>query len=165
MVGTFQFTAPPQLGSQASGNRVITNGTFDVPLGSGFVLPTAGNLGNKFSATLNGTAWNGATVIGVGNGGSFSLGGQGTSYNISLTTSVAVSAGNTYPIGAGGFSVTATLGSSTWTSAGGNGTVTVSSLANGRAVGTFSGTLAAGVGTIGTLVITNGTFDVKVLAP
>jgi len=166
MAGTFQFTAPPQLGSQASGNRVVTNGTFDVPLGAGFVLPTAGNLGNRFGATIGGTAWNAATVAGVGQGGAFSLGGHGTTYNISLTTQVTVSAGNSYAIGGqNGFSATATNGSSSWGGLGNTGTVFISSLANGRAVGTFSGILAAGAGTSGALVITNGSFDVKILAP
>ncbi|HEY9384930.1 MAG TPA: hypothetical protein VIP80_15580 [Gemmatimonadales bacterium] len=164
MAGTFQFTAPPQLGSTATGNRVVTNGVFDVPLGTGFVVAPANNRGSKISATIGGAAWNGATVVGLGTGGAFSLGGTSSSYNLSFTTQTVVSAGNTYPFGSG-FSVTASNGSTSWGALGSTGTVTITSLANGRAVGTFAGTLVGNAGAPGPLVFTNGSFDVRIDSP
>jgi len=164
MAGTFQFTAPPALGSSATGNRVVTNGVFDVPLATGFVIPPANNRGSKISATIGGVAWNGATVVGLGQGGAFSLGGTSTTYNLSLTTQVAVSAGISYAIGGNnGFSVTATQGGNAWGGPGSTGSVSITSLAGGRAVGTFSGTLARTGGSA--LSIAGGTFDIRIDSP
>lgn len=164
MTGTFQFTALPQSGSQASGNRVVTNGSFDVPLGAGFTLPPANNLGSKISATIAGSPWNGATVVALGTGGAFAGGGTSDSYHVSLTTSTVVAAGNSYPIGNSGVSVSVILGNASWGGTGSTGTVTISSLGNGRVAGLFAGTLPR-LGGGAPLVIANGSFDMRVNTP
>ena len=64
-------------------------------------------------------------------------------------------------------SVTRAGTSQVWTSvtAEAVGSITITSVTGNRVVGTFSATLAPGAGTTGQLVITNGTFDVRVDTP
>jgi hypothetical protein len=164
IAGTFNYVATPTLGSGLTSNRTVTNGSFDVALPAGFTSVPAGNHGNTFSATLGGTAWNGATIVGQGSGGSFGITAATDSFTVSLQPSVAVTAGNAYTIGTGAGKVTLSVvhnggGARSWGGQAGDvGTVVVTSLANGRAAGTFSGTLA---GNSGSLTFANGEFDVK----
>src|SRR5262249_27470551 len=43
--GTFQFTAPPQLGSAVSNTRTVTDGSFDLTLPAAFQAPAADDAG------------------------------------------------------------------------------------------------------------------------
>jgi hypothetical protein len=164
MTGTFQYSATPQLGGTATGTRVVTNGAFDVPVAATFTLAQPGNPGSRISASLGGNPWNGATVVGVGSGGSFSLGGTTSTYDLNLTTMTAVAAGNTYDL-IHGFQVQVS-GSGAYCCWGGagtdNGTVTINSLTATRVTGTFAGTLAPSGNATTPLTITNGSFDVKI---
>ncbi len=165
MAGTFNFTAIPIPGSMLVGAKVVTNGTFDVALPAGFTSVPAANHGSKVSATIAGVSWNGATVAGQGSGGAFTLSGLSTDYFLAVSTSVVVTAGTTYNLGSGvALDVTEVKTGHDW---GGIptdvGTVTISSLAGNRAVGTFAGSLTPGFSSPpGALVITGGTFDVRI---
>ncbi len=118
-------------------------------------------------ATIGGSLWYGATIVGVGDlaAGSFVLGGTTTFYSLNLVTQTTAAIGD-FPFGAGsGVNVQLSQlgGTNAWGSlTGASGTVTFTSLADGRAVGTFSGTLVPIGPTVGTIAITNGTFDVLV---
>jgi hypothetical protein len=150
---------------------VVTNGVFDMPLPAGFSPAPANNAGSRLSAVINGTPWNAATVVGLGSGGAFGLGGTTDTLSISIQPGTLVSAGNSYPIGgSGGGSMTVirTGTSRNWTGGTGSssvGTITITSLAGNRVTGTFSATLLPGSGTTGSLVITGGTFSARIDSP
>jgi hypothetical protein len=170
IAGTFQFTAPPQNFSSTTGTRVVTNGAFDMPLPAGFTPAPANNNGSKMSAVIGGTVWNAATVIGLGTGGVFGLGGTSDTLSVSIQPATVVSTGNSYPNGGSGGAtmiVIRTGTSKSWSSATGGsvGTITITSLVGNRAIGTFSATLLPGSGATGSLVITNGTFNVRIDSP
>ena len=170
IAGTFQFTAPPQTFTSTTGTRVVTNGAFEMPLPAGFVPATASNPGSRISAAINGTPWNGATVVAVGNGGAFSLGGTTDTLSVSITTGTVVSAGNSYPIGGSGGASMTVLRSGTsrsWVSGSQNiGTLTITSLTATRVAGTFTATVPASAGTTGSpLAFTNGTFSIRINSP
>lgn len=169
MTGTFQFSATPQLGTSATGTKVVTNGMFDLPLASGFSLAPASNHGSKVNATIGGVSWNGASVVALGANGVISMAATTDTLSLSMVTGTVVSTGNSYPVGPGGIQMTVirTGTSRNWASGTGGsvGTFTVTSLVGNRATGTFSATLVPGATTTGSLVITNGTFDVRIDAP
>ena len=160
ITGTFQFSAPPQQGSGSPGTKLVTSGAFDVPIGSGFTIPPFYNKGSRISATLDGTAWNGATVVALGLNGSFSGGGTSDSYNITLTTLQAVTSGGTYQL-VTGIQLSVSNGSISWGGPGSTGSVTVSTIGNGRVMGTFTGTLPR-LGGGAALTVANGTFDLRI---
>ena len=172
IAGTFTFVAPPSLGSGAPGVKTVTNGTFDVALPASFTLPTGDNTGNTFTATLNGAAWTGATVVGVGDlsTGSFSLGGSTTdntvtnsTLSINLVTSTPVSAGNTYDQTGVVLHFDGQANNCCWGGAGATSSVTITSLTATRVAGTFSANLPAiGGSATGPMVITNGAFDLRI---
>ncbi|HTS87053.1 MAG TPA: hypothetical protein VMG41_01050 [Gemmatimonadales bacterium] len=166
--GTFTFTADLLSGSSSSSTATVTNGSFDVSLPTGFTSVPAANHGSSFNATLGGAPFVGATVVGIGASGAFSLGGQTTAQSLNLITNVVADTTGTYALGSAGIRLTvldiATAHS--WGGfAGDSGIVVITSLANGRAVGTFSGTLAPGASSPGPLTVTNGSFDVRIDAP
>jgi len=163
--GTFQFTAPPQLGSSVANTRTITNGSFDLPLPAAFQAPAADDYGSSLTATINGQPWNGATVTGLGDTstGALSFGGTTTGYLLNFTTSTPVQAGMTYDQTA--MQVTASnLGASgmNWGGGGNVVSVAVPSLTAKRIIGTFSGTLAGLPSSLPPLSITGGAFDVRI---
>jgi hypothetical protein len=166
--GTFQFNAKAQTTSSATGTKVVTTGTFDLPVPSGFVAAPLGNRGSKVTATLGGSAWNAATIVALGSGNVFGFSATNDSYSINLTPGTPVTAGATYPIGPGAGAVsmivsrTGTANSWTTGTSGTVGSMTIATFAGGRATGTFTATLIPGAGTSGSLVITGGTFDVKI---
>ena len=172
IAGTFTFVAPPQLGSGAPGVKTITNGTFDVALPAAFTLPTGDNTGNTFTATLNGQAWTGATVVGVGDlsTGSFSLGGTTTdntvansTLQVGLVTATPVSAGNTYDQSQVVLHFDGQANNCCWGGAGATSSVTITSLTATRVAGTFTANLPAiGGSASGPMVITNGEFDLRI---
>jgi hypothetical protein len=169
IAGTFQFTAPPQTFTSTTGTKVVTNGAFDMPLPAGFVPATASNPGSRMSASINGTTWNGATVLSVGNGGVFVLGGTTDTLSVSIATGTVVSAGNSYPVGGSNGATMTVIRSGTSRSwASGNqstGTLTITSLTPTRVTGTFTATLSPLAGTTGTLAFTNGAFSIQINSP
>lgn len=171
IAGTFSFTAPPMNFTTTTGTRVVTNGQFDLPLPSNFVAAPSTNSGSTFSALVNGTAWNAATVVALGSGGSMVVGGTADTLSMSIAPATVMSPGNSYPIGGTGGATMIVIRSGTsksWTSptsGAAAGSITLSALANGRASGTFTATLQPSAGTTGTLVITQGAFNVRVDSP
>jgi hypothetical protein len=170
IVGTFQFTAPPQTFSTTTGTRVVTNGAFDMPLPAGFTPAPSNNNGSKVSAVIAGTAWNAATVVGLGAGGVFGIGGTTDTLSLSIQLSTVASAGNTYPIGGqggGSMTVIRTGTSRFWSSGTGGpvGSITILTLAGNRATGSFTATLLPASGATGTLAITVGAFSVRIDSP
>jgi hypothetical protein len=164
--GTFLFTAPPEPGFGATGDRTVTDGSFDLPLPAEFQAAAADDYGSSISATLNGQAWNGATVTGLGNTstGALAFGGTSTDYLVNFGTTMPVQAGQTYDQTAMQLTASSQSTSSPllWGAAGTVCSVTVTSLTAKRVAGTFTATLP-GVGTNTTpLVITNGVFDVRI---
>jgi hypothetical protein len=167
IAGTFSFKAPRSLG-QSGADTSVTNGKFDVPM-TGFVMGT--DPGDLFKATsLNGTSFNGATIVFEGSASSFGFSGSSQKTvngslsitTITLVSTGAIAAGTTYPIatpqGGGPFiSIQVQLDNSTFVGAqpGDVGTVTITSNTGGRLKGTFSGNLVGGVSIVG------GSFDVK----
>jgi hypothetical protein len=164
MTGTFQFVAEPILGSAFNGNKTITNGSFDIDLPANFTSVPAANHGSAVSADLGGTQFNGATVVGLGSAGSFSFGGTTDSLGLNLVTVTPLTTTGTYPILTGiKVSVADLKKNHNWGGVSGDaGSVTVSSLADGRVVGSFSGTLHSLGGATADLVVTNGSFDVRI---
>ncbi len=167
IVGTFQFTAPPQAFTSTTGTRVVTDGVFDMPLPASFAAAPAANKGSKVAAQIGGAAWNAATVVSLGANGVFGFTATTDSLSVSLTPGTVMSAGNSYPIGGAGGATMIVIKSGTslsWTSAGGSavGTISVGSYSGTRAAGTFSAILG---GSGGALVMTNGTFDVRIDTP
>jgi hypothetical protein len=156
IAGTFSFVAPPTLGGGAS--KTVTNGSFDVTLPANFVAATTAGRGSTLSATLGGTAWNAATVVGIGPASSFGVSAATDAYTLTMTPLTPIAAGS-YSIGTQVQILVIQSGTgSGWGYSGSTGTVTFTAVGP-RVTGTFSGTLVDGTG--GSLVITNGTFDVK----
>jgi hypothetical protein len=161
--GTFAFTAPPQIGSTVTNTRVVTDGSFDLPLPAAFQPPAADDYGSAIAATLNGEPWNGATVVGLGDtaAGALSFGAMTTGVSLSFVTSVPVQAGQSYD--QSGVRLTALNGAASWGTTGGTSTVTVTALSAKRVAGTFSAMLSPAGTATAALAITGGTFDVKIL--
>lgn len=165
VVGTFSFTAPPIVGGGA--NVVVTNGTFDVPRSTGYTVPTADEAGSTIRATINGSPFVGATVIGIGGGTETRvIGGNNTVHSFSIIVGPisgpggGALTGSTVPLRKVTVQLMGTVQS--WGGAGNDvGTLTITAITATRITGTFSGTLAPNAGTTGSLVVTNGTFDIR----
>lgn len=165
--GTFEFVAEPILGSSFTGNRSITQGTLDIDLPSALAAVPAGNHGSSVSADLGGAAFNGATVVGLGGSGAFSFGGSTDSLHVSFVTQTPVTTTGDYGL-LTGFNVTVSdvkLNHNWGGVSGDSGKVTVTSLANGRIVGTFGGRLHSLGGATADLMVTDGSFDVRIDSP
>jgi hypothetical protein len=165
VAGTFSFVATATLGT---GTSTVTNGVFDVPLSTGYVVPTADLAGSTMTATINGTPQVMATLTGIGGGASTRvLGGMNLDYSISITVGP-ITAPESGPLT--GFTVptrrvtiTRVGTAQSWGGGAGTdaGTLTITSISATRIAGTFSGTLAANAQTTGTLTVANGTFTVR----
>jgi hypothetical protein len=164
VVGTFSYVATATLGTATS---TVTNGVFDVPLSTGYVVPTADLAGSTMTATINGTPQVMATLTGIGGGASTRvLGGMNLDYSISITLGP-ITAPESGPLT--GFTVptrrvtvTRVGTAQSWGGAGNDtGTFTVTSISATRIAGTFSGTLAPNAQATGTLTVANGTFSVR----
>ena len=163
MVGTFSFTADLTPGPGAS--LAVTNGTFDVTLPSGFTAVPPNNHGSTVSGTLGTTAFNAATVVGLGDlaAGVFVVGGTTVTTSVSISTSMPVTVSGTYTLGTE-MSITVLdfpTGDSWITSTGATGTVIVTSIGNGRVAGTFDVDLVPLGSAVGNLAVV-GSFDVRV---
>ena len=162
LVGTFSFTATALSGG-ATGTRTVTNGRFDLPVQViGSVGPLPDNYGGRVGATINGTAWNAATIA----GGSLTSSGfalTATTDDRSLSFSLfQVTAPGTYALSSSRVIVVTGNGTptQTWGVSGGTGSVTITTATATRLTGTFNATLPPSAGATGTVTITNGTFDV-----
>ena len=165
ITGTFSFTATPFLAG-STGNRVVTEGRFDLPVTGTGSLSVPANLGSKFGGTFGGSAWNAATVVTVSHpsSGTMTIGASNVDYNINLIVS-GFTGPATYTLGTGvarqATVIRMTGGTATWggSNATSGGTVTVTSYNNARVQGTYNILLQPQAGTSGTLALT-GTFDV-----
>ncbi|TVP44068.1 MAG: hypothetical protein EA350_12280 [Gemmatimonadales bacterium] len=175
-VATFFFTAEASSGS-ATGTRTVTAGSVDLPIS--IVAPpgpVANRSRNRVQATLNGQAWNAATVATSGAASIFVVAASNTRHSMTIALGDVAGPG-TYPLGGSGprvlnVAVRGPDGAATseptccWNTntPGATGSVVVQSSASGRLVGTFSFTIPpqAGSGATAPLVITNGVFDLGV---
>jgi hypothetical protein len=164
VAGTFSYVATATLGTATT---TVTNGVFDVPLSTGYVVPTADLAGSTMTATINGTPQVMATLTGIGGGASTRvLGGMNLDYSISITVGP-ITAPESGPLT--GFTVptrrvtvTRVGTAQSWGGTGNDtGTLTITSISATRIAGTFSGTLAPNAQTTGTMTVTNGTFTVR----
>ena len=168
-IGSFTFSATPVVGLAA--NLAVTNGVFDVPLSTGYLVPTADQAGSTLTATINGTANVAATVVGLGGGSDTRvLGGSNVAYSVSIVTgpySAPTSGpltGNVVPQRK--LTITRVGTTQSWGGVGNDvGTFAITAITPTRIVGTFSGTLAPNLGATGNLVITNGAFSVRTPTP
>jgi hypothetical protein len=170
IVGTFQFTAPPQSFTTTTGTRVVNSGSFNLPLPATFAPAPANNAGSKVTATVGTTNWNGATIVALGTQNVFGFTATTDTFSITITPASTLQAGNSYPIGGTGgatMMVTRVGTALSWNSVSNTpvGTLTISTLGGFRATGTFFATLLPGSGTTGSLAIANGTFDVRIDSP
>jgi hypothetical protein len=170
IAGTFSFTAA-QVSGGATGSRVVTNGSFDVPFRSAAVIRTLpDSIGSKMTGTLNGQAWNAAIVSGQTSSNFISLSGINAQQTILFTIPLPTVAGtyalsNVAPSFVWATDPTAVRPAGTkccWGIQGDVGSVTFTSLTKTRVKGTFSATLRPQPGTAatGTLTITNASFDI-----
>jgi hypothetical protein len=170
IAATFSFTAAPTSGG-ATGTRVVTNGTFDAPIsGNAAVQALPDSVGSKFSATLNGTAWNAAIVSAGTSLGYISLSGINDRQTLIFTLPQPTTTGTYQVSNAPGFilkawdpNAVAPAGARCcWGNVGDVGTITFTYLTKTRAKGTLSATLTPQPGTAATglLVIANAAFDV-----
>lgn len=163
--GVFNFVAQPILGATYTGNREITEGTFDFELPEDFTDVVAPNYGSSIYATFNGDTFTGATILGTVASGFYIIGAQTTTLSLSITTQTAVNSAATLNLGAGArITVLDLTNGHSWGGiAGDSGAVHFSGASGGRANGTFGGRLAAntGSGATGNLTITGGSFNVR----
>jgi hypothetical protein len=167
IAGTFSFTATPALGTSATGSRVVTQGTFDMPLTNTGSITVPAHAGNRFGGTLGGSSWNAAHVVMVEhpNSGVLTIGASNDVYNINIIisgfTGPAVYTMNTGVARHAGVMRLGTIQSWGGTGPLTGGTLTVSSLSAARVVGSYNITVNPNAGASGTLVLT-GTFDVGI---
>ncbi|MGB8329606.1 MAG: hypothetical protein WCE62_05715, partial [Polyangiales bacterium] len=142
IAGTFSFSADPLLGGGPA--AVVTDGKFDITQSAGLpALPTGD--GSTASATIDGSAWNGATVVALNPGaGVLSVSASNTAYSISMTPKVPLTAGNSYGIPSQiSLTIIRTGAADSWVAIGGDdvGTWTIDTFTATRATGTFDATL------------------------
>ncbi|MBL0177861.1 MAG: hypothetical protein IPP98_01880 [Gemmatimonadetes bacterium] len=164
VAGTFTFTATATLGTATT---TVTNGVFDVPLSTGYVVPTADLAGSTMTATINGTPQVSATLSGIGGGATTRVvGGMNLEYSISITVGPITTPGSGaltgFTVPTRRVTITRVGTAQSWGGVGNdNGTLNITTLTPTRIAGTFSGTLAPNAQTTGTLTITNGAFNVR----
>jgi hypothetical protein len=172
IAGTFSFTAEPIVGG-ATGTRSATEGRFDFPVRSnGNVGPLPDNAGSRISATIDGSAWNAATVAAsAALGNILAISASNTSHTVSISLS-GISGPGTYPLSSSapsrsisvfGPAMNPQASNCCWGPAtGSKGAVTITTRTATRVAGTFSANLQPlpGSGATAPLVIANGTFDI-----
>jgi hypothetical protein len=141
IAGEFNFAADGLLPGMIPPARTVTNGKFDITIDAGLPpLPTG--VGSTAIATIGGTPWNAATIVGLHPGpGSFSIALDNTSYSISITPKVVVSAGNAYGIPSQiNFQILETGTSNSWAAITGPdiGTFALTTLDANRMIANFS---------------------------
>ena len=150
MVGTFEFTATPLMGSAV--NKTVTQGQFDIPV-SGTGGLAAANQGSTVTASLGGQAFTAATgSIILTTGGNPVLTIVATNLTRNITISLADMTGAaTYTLSTSSPVRTIQVGDGTgmvWTSGttGGSGSVTISSVTAQRIIGSFTATVIGFLG-------------------
>jgi hypothetical protein len=175
IAGTFEYTAGPGKNNAVGGNRVVTDGKFDLPL-KGTLAPLAESAGSKVTAEFNGEPYNAATIVGSltdftgGTGISFSSANSLNGLSIILvgvTGPGTFTYSNTAPqrlITAGHTGGTADYCCWGVSAPGDVDEIIVTSVTAKRVKGTFTATLKPQPGKPATrdLVITNGTFDIGI---
>ncbi len=160
VAGTFSFTAMP-LSGNATGNRVVTGGSFDLPL-TGTI--TLGGGGSSVTTTIAGAPFNASSVAATVATGSFILSATTNTYLLTMHLAGVTTAG-TYALSANpdrDVAVSAADSFKVWGTASlSTGSVTFTTLSSTRAQGTFTVALPPVVGSLatGTLQLT-GVFDV-----
>ncbi|MES2305223.1 MAG: DUF6252 family protein [Gemmatimonadota bacterium] len=169
ITGTFSFVAAPVSGG-ATGNRTVTQGTFDLPVTSTGSVTVPLNVGSTFGGTLGGTAWNAATIVIVAapSSGTLTIGASNVTHSINMLISGYAGVG-TYTLGTGVQRTMTVFLSGTvqsWGAIGSQstGTVTVTSATASRIKGSYTASLAPGANTTGALTLT-GNFDVGLQSP
>lgn len=166
--GTFEFVAQPLAGQAVTGNRTVTEGTFEFDLPDDFTEVGTTNYGSEVHATLNGQLWTGATNLGLGDLGVFVIGGQTTRYSLQITNTTPVTGAVTFNMLAG--AKVSLLDFETGNSWGGisgdSGTVHYNGVVDGvRTLGSFSGKLAPNFQGGTPVTITDGSFNVLINEP
>lgn len=160
IAGTFQFSASPLLGGGPDVG--VTAGEFDITVSTGLPALPTGNP-SLMAATLDGDAWNGATIVGIAGGASF--GGSNTDYSINFVAKVPFVPGGAYDMGSEfGAQIIRVGTTDSWavTVEDSVGYVTFVTVTAGRIAGFFAGTLPQ-FGTATTpLLVENGFFSVHV---
>ena len=161
IAGTFHFGSDALVGGTVPASRNVTNGKFDITVAGGLPALATG-VGSTSTATIGGTPWNGATIVGIRTGAStFSVTSSTTAYTMSFTTVVPITTTGAYNIGPDvTMQVQQTGTANAWAQVGGPsaGTLNITSLDAGRIVGNFTATLPKqGGGTA--LTITSGTVN------
>jgi hypothetical protein len=169
IAGMFEFVAGPYLLS--TGTKTVTNGQFDLTL-PGTALPTLpANAGSRVSASLDGAAWNAATVVALNASGSLSIAANNDDYQLSFTL-IGVSAPGTYALSDTTYTRSVSVspgpkgapnGNCCWGFGTGQfGTITITSVTASRMAGTFEVTLppTGGGSATSPIEITSGVFDV-----
>jgi hypothetical protein len=160
VVGSFSFGADAVAGSAAG--VTVTNGQFNVARPSGFVPATAAQVGSRVTGSMNGAAWNAATIV-TATDQSFTA--ANTDWMITFIGQF--TAPGTYPLSVLApplrrFTVQRLPSGGLWGgTAADQGSITVTSVSATRMTGTYSVTLAPSVGTGPPLAISNGTFDIR----
>jgi hypothetical protein len=144
IAGTFNFTAAAFTPSTTPPTIEVTEGAFDITIDEGLPpLPTG--VGSTAIATIDGTPWNAATIVGIHPGpGIFSVAADNTVYSIVILTQVLVTAGNTYGIPSQMHMTVSRMGTSdSWYGGLGEdvGSVTITTFDANRLIASFSGTL------------------------
>lgn len=168
IVGSFTFTAAAVTPPGSTGNRVVTQGRFDVPVTGPATLAVPDNAGGKVSGTFAGVSFNASSVASVSApaSGVLTFAGANTGQTLSVIVSGYTGVG-TYALGGGvsrSIRLTNTIApAGTWggTNATTTGTVTVTSVTTTRIKGTFTATLQPVVGG-GSAVAVSGTFDLGI---
>lgn len=167
--GTFQFTMSPGFASGAEGTRLVTGGSFDLPL-SGDVVSVPPGHGRAVSATFGDEPFYAATVIETPYANGIAFNALNDDYNLGIILSEVEGPG-TYPLDLlstpfrSAVVVAGTAqdpGTCCWNSIDVTGAVVISDLSDDRIIGTFEMTLSAdsNSGATESLVITGGTFDI-----
>ena len=162
IAGTFHCTTAGLLPATTPATRSVTEGAFDVTIDAGLPpLPTG--VGSTEIATIGGTPFNGATIVGINAGGGvFSVGADNTVYSISLLPKIPVTAGNTYGIPSQmGITLTEMGTTNSWWGGLGAdiGSVTITTFNANRLIATFNGTLPALSGAPATMAVTGGAIN------
>jgi hypothetical protein len=167
--GTFRFEGSAVGPGTTPATISATEGRFRVPRNADYVAPSADQLGSHVSASIGGTPWNAATVVGSGGGqGTVTFNASNTAYSLTVIVGPITGPGtgplsSTVPVrritvqrigGAGGWGGTAAD----------QGTLTITTLSATRVAGSFSGTLAPSAAFPGAspLVISGASFDVRI---
>lgn len=159
IAGTFSFTATASVG--ATGTRNVTAGSFDITMAGGLpAMPTG--TGSVVHASIDGTPWNAATIVGSNPGsGIFTLEADNTEYSVTLIPTVPVVAGTTYGIPSQmSLTVIRTGTSNSWAATSGVdvGSVTITTFDAHRLVASFDVTLPPQTAS-GSLSMSEGAID------